>query len=229
MKSYLQEIVSAHQAAGLLLDEYNDEGENVLSELCDRQLWNEALSSLNAPWPTYSIINALYISLALWEENHACCKFIDRCIKLIGVVTPSTVPSFLKNIIIGGAYPYLIAALKSDFSPVEKDKRAIKEVDYGSDLNNNENWIVFVEWVKSNMNSFLILENNYITCDMDDELIITGNVKRRFLKSRGFNSKTKSNDYRDNRLFYSVRDWKKKFIYHISNSPLLLLDNRPLN
>ncbi len=156
----------------------------LLFELADCGIYDRGMLVMeHSPVSALGIREALCVALATWQEKRACHDFIDQCMRRLGAINPQNTPALLTHIITGGAYPYLLPALKLGFVRDAVDGSFSRRVYYGPDLAEEESWCAFVDEVEARMGEF---DGRYYPgIELSDEgMMLRGRVRRRFLRAR---------------------------------------------
>lgn len=105
-----------------------------LLEACDCGRWDTVLHMLRQETINPLVIKeALYTSLAAFEDCADCHSVIRLLIDRMGIVTPFTAPEFLKHAMIGRSWVYCLAAVASGFNMSMEDAERLHEVLYDTE------------------------------------------------------------------------------------------------
>ncbi len=105
-----------------------------LLEACDCGRWDTVSHMLFQETINPLVIKeALYTSLAAYEDSADCDRVIRMLIQRMGMVTPVTAPEFLKHAMIGRAWVYCLAAVAAGFTPSMVDRNRLHQVLYDSE------------------------------------------------------------------------------------------------
>lgn len=105
-----------------------------LLEACDCGRWDTVSHMLSQESINSLVIKeALYTSLAAYEDCADCNRVIRKLIQRMGMVTLVTAPEFLKHAMIGRAWVYCLAAVAAGFTPSLVDRNRLHEVLYDSE------------------------------------------------------------------------------------------------
>ena len=187
-------------------------------ELADCTQFTKAMTVMNHhSISQLAIKEALYIALAKWGEQKEYSCFIDACIKGLGHLTPQNTPALLTHIMIGGAYPYLVPALKLNFIRDEQDFTLSRCMLFGPDLRELEEckWCDFVEWVDNIKDG--LGEEYYPGITIEQNGIkLQKLIKRKYLRNKGFSKLSRYENWKARKL--NLSEWKKKFNYFSTHS-----------
>ena len=120
---------------GFRVDVSEKEGIEIpLLEACDCGRWDTALHMLQQEAINPLVIKeALYTSLAVFEECVDCHRVILSLIQRLGTVNPATAPEFLRHAMIGRAWMYCLSSLVAGFDMTMKDDNRIHTVIYDAE------------------------------------------------------------------------------------------------
>lgn len=159
-----------------------------LLEACDCGRWDTVLHMLRQESIKPLVIKeALYTSLAAFEDCMDCHSVIWLLIHRMGTVTPLTAPEFLKHAMIGRAWVYCLVAVAAGFNPSMSDAARLHEVLYDTEASEDV-FHYMQDMVKRHgialFNS--VDTNNGITADCFNGRKLTGGKRKKYRSRSSF-------------------------------------------